>query len=446
MKVLMLGWEYPPHISGGLGTACEGLTLGLNRQKTEILFVIPRRFGDEQANHMTLVGTRGTDISVLGADGGGQITAVETQKIIAELRKKTKITSIPSTLSPYLTPSSYQDVLTQLRLLKDRGLMRQKGFSIEEDEPETFEQYGGDIFEEVDRYARKVATLFADESFDVIHAHDWMTFPAGILLSELTGKPLIVQVHSLERDRSGNSTNPRIDEIERWGTQRAHAVIAVSYYTKNLIASQHKVPQEKIYVVHNGVYQSQVVQSYKKNQVRDSKLVLFLGRVTFQKGPDYFVEAAAKVVPVVPNVLFVMAGSGDMLAPMMRKVSELGITKNFFFPGFLRGQEVEQMFSLADVYVMPSVSEPFGISALEAISHETPVIISKQSGVSEVLSHALKVDFWDVNKLADLIVNTLLHKELRQDIVSMAKEELKRLHWDAAAKKVNDVYRKVIAG
>ena len=271
-----------------------------------------------------------------------------------------------------------------------------------------------------------------------------MTYPAAVALAKATNKPLVLHVHSLEFDRSGTHQNKQIADIESWGLNNANAVIGVSYYTRALIHQQYGVPLEKIQVVHNGVYKGEVVKNYRIEQGWPSKVVLFLGRITFQKGPDYFVEAAAKVIPIVNDVLFVMAGSGDMLDRMVSRVRDLGISDHFHFPGFLRGPEVERMFSVADLYVMPSVSEPFGISALEAISYETPVIISRQSGVSEVLRHALKVDFWDVDRMADLIVNALLHEELRADMVAMAHEEVKRLRWDASALRTVDVYRSIL--
>jgi len=300
------------------------------------------------------------------------------------------------------------------------------------------------MFAEVNRYAQAVAARIAGERFDVIHAHDWMTFPAALVMQEQRGCPLVVHVHSLEHDRSGAGADPRIEAIERLGLERAELVIAVSFYTRALIHQIHGIPLEKIHVVHNGVYPAKVTQPYRLARGWSGKIVLFLGRITFQKGPEYFVEAAAKVVPLVPDALFVMAGTGDMLPRMVDRVKQLGLTEHFYFPGFLRGQEVEQIFSLADVYVMPSVSEPFGIAALEAISFETPVIISRQSGVAEVLHHALKVDFWDTHRLADLLVNALLSPELRADMVALAREELRELRWGAAALKTIDLYRMIV--
>jgi glycogen(starch) synthase len=437
MKIVMLGWEYPPHISGGLGTACEGLTRSLSQYDLDLIFVVPHLFGGENATHMKLVNASGENAPL--TTSGAESTQV------TQSRRVRKTIQIPSFLAPYHSPESYDRWIHELR--EQRAA--RAALSLDTAAPmvalKPFDRYGGDIFEEVARYAEEVVDTLRDQEFDVIHAHDWLTFPAGIALAALTKKPLIVHIHSLEFDRSGSSVNQRIDEIERWGTRVADRVIAVSYYTKSVMERLHGIAPEKVGVVHNGVYAPQLVKQYRSEQAHASKIVLFLGRITFQKGPDYLVEAAAKVAPHMPDVLFVMAGAGDMLPQLKARIKELGIEKNFYFPGFLRGREVEQMFSLADVYVMPSVSEPFGISALEAISCNTPVIISRQSGVAEVLGHALKVDFWDIEKLADMIINALIHEELRSDMISMAREEVKRVHWDAAAQKVIEYYQELLS-
>jgi glycogen synthase len=255
-----------------------------------------------------------------------------------------------------------------------------------------------------------------------------------------------VHIHSLEQDRSGNGgANPTIVAIEGAGVRAASRVIAVSHYTARKIHELHGVPHERISVVHNGVYARPVVNAYREEHPKTGPLVLFLGRITYQKGPDYFVEAAAKVLLKVPSARFVMAGSGDMLPQIKERVKALGIDESFEFPGFVRGAEVEHLFSTADAYVMPSVSEPFGISALEAMSYETPVILSRQSGASEVLRHALKVDFWDIDRLAAQIVAVLKYPELRTSIIEMAREEVRRVHWEAAATKVKQVYERALA-
>lgn len=440
----MLGWEYPPHISGGLGTACEGLTLGLARQDVDITFVVPYFGGGERAAHMTLVNSSGE--TLIPGSGGEVIRTWMTVSSNPGASEKIKNIKIPAFLQPYWKPADYTEALAKkLNLISSHASESVHISEILEEKSvhAGAGHYTWDLFGEVDRFTKNVVALMADQDFDVIHAHDWMTFPAGAALSQITGKPFIAHVHSIEFDRSGDNVNARIHATEQYGLSSANHVIAVSYYTRTLVSQRYSIPLDKISVVHNGVYARDVVQNYRRIKGWPSKVVLFLGRVTFQKGPDYFVEAAAKVVPHIPDVLFVLAGSGDMLPRMVDRVRELGLGRHFYFPGFLRGQDVEEMFSLADLYVMPSVSEPFGISALEAISFDTPVVLSRQSGVSEVIGHALKTDFWDVDRLADMIINSLLHDELRQDMITMAKEEVRRLRWDASALKTIEVYQRI---
>jgi glycogen(starch) synthase len=428
MKVLMLGWEYPPHISGGLGTACEGLSKALARQGVGIDFVIPRLHGGENASHMAIHDT----------------TSVTTSSHL-DIPAGVTFHAIPAHLQPYWRPETYQAkaVTHENKAPINNGRISLLNPSLPASSQG--EHYGNNIFEEVARFTHKVVQKMKLTDADVIHAHDWMTFPAGVALSEITGKPLIVHVHSLESDRSGESVNTQIHEIERFGITKAHQIIAVSHYTAEEIAKRHGVAKSKISVIHNGVYPKQAVEKSAEDSKEQNKNVLFLGRVTFQKGPDYFVEAAAKVIPHAPNTTFIMAGSGDMLNGMIERVVELGIEDNFRFPGFLRGKEVDQMYSLADLYVMPSVSEPFGIAPLEAINQNTPVLLSKQAGVGEVLNHALKFDFWDVDRLAELIIAALRHEELRNDLLTMSKEEVKRIRWDSAASKTATVYQQIVS-
>ena len=442
----MLGWEYPPNISGGLGTACEGLTGALARLGgIEIDFVVPYLYGAEVASHMRLI-----DAST-GRDAKGALLELAKSIINSmsdeELGGSVRTYRIPSFLSPYWTDEQYQELRAKILEggLSEHELLEIFGADIKQRAAGAKgSHYGRDIFEEVSNFAERVTGLFARRRYDVIHAHDWMTMPAGVTLSKLTGAPLVQHVHSLEYDRSGNGGHPKIREIEGAGVHGARKCIAVSHYTAGLISGEYGVPREKIAVVHNGVYPRSMILQFKDSKKWPDHVVLFLGRITFQKGPEYFVEAASRVVPHVPDVVFVMAGAGDMLLKVKKRVHDLGLDGHFQFPGFLRGAKLEEVFSAADLYVMPSVSEPFGISALEAISFDTPVIISKQSGVAEVLSHALKADFWDVERMADLMINALLHKDLRSDMVSMARNEISRLRWDAAAKKVAAVYRSVV--
>jgi glycosyltransferase involved in cell wall biosynthesis len=408
MKVLMLGWEYPPHISGGLGTACEGLTRALAQRGVDIDFVVPALLGQESAPHMNLVSA--AEGKIVDGSGRGKITK----------------TAVPAFLQPYWSPGEYTDKRTgQLRkMLAGRGVAH----------------YGSNLLAEVMRYTGDVVTQMQERKFDLIHAHDWMTFPAGTELAAVTGKPFVAHVHSLEFDRSGAGANSAISAIEQTGVEQAKRVVAVSHYTKSVISSNLGIPAEKIAVVHNGIYPRNALARYQHGRAEE-KLVLFLGRVTFQKGPEYFVEATRKVAAAVPEAKFVMAGSGDMLPRMQEMVHRYGLDGRFSFPGFLKGAQVEEMYARASIYVMPSVSEPFGIAPLEAINCDTPVIISRQSGVSEVLSHAFKVDFWDTDRLAKYIVSALRYGELRSDMLGMAKEEVKRIRWESAAAKLTQLYQ-----
>ena len=469
IQVLMLGWEYPPQISGGLGTACEGLTTALAPLAVDIDFVVPHLYGSERAPHMALMSPEsrpprpGTSSSASGSYRALAVTPVGEG--IAGDMPGLHTTAIPALLSPYLSPAEYQGLVALMESRGDRATLEYfdgmdplplllgdeaaagsdaRRWQVAQGEPARGLHYGQDLFHEVARYAAKVASAMRDKRPDVVHAHDWMTFPAAAEVARYHRIPLVLHVHSLEQDRSGNAPNETIAAIEGAGLRAATRVIAVSHYTARMIHEVYGVPLERIDVVHNGVYARRTVDAYQEARHAKGPLVLFLGRITYQKGPEYFVEAAAKVLEKVPEARFVMAGSGDMLPRMQARVRELGIEGAFEFPGFVRGAEVEHLFSTADAYVMPSVSEPFGISALEAMSYDTPVILSRQSGASEILHHALKVDFWDIDKLAGQIIAVLQYPELRSSIVDMAREEVRRVHWEASAAKVRHVYQRAL--
>jgi glycogen(starch) synthase len=431
MKVLMLGWEYPPHISGGLGTACHGLTTELANQGVHIDFVVPRLYGDESATHMRLTGVDGPfdpDAMSTGCDFLLPVSAATTPVVQH---------AVPAYLMPYMREAEYADVLQ----LQRRG-QQLEPLALEPLLQPGHDQnhYGDTLFDEVLRYANEVTQRFGSGQWDVVHAHDWMTYPAALQLAALLGIPLVAHVHSLEEDRSGDHPDPRIHAIEHAAVAAADCVVAVSHYTRSRIARFHQ-RESNVAVVHNGVYTSATLAAIQRKLHWDGPVVLYLGRITYQKGPDYFVEAAARVVSHSPHIKFVMAGAGDMVPQILAQVERLGIAENFVFPGFVKGTEVEEMFAMADVYVMPSVSEPFGISALEAMAYNRPVIVSRQSGISEVLRHALKVDFWNVDELADKILALVNYPELREEIVEHGREEVRRFHWDQAAKKVVAIYQ-----
>ena len=306
--------------------------------------------------------------------------------------------------------------------------------------------YDGDMVANTERYARLVVAIGRRERFDVIHAHDWMTFPAGIALAAVTGRPLVVHVHSTEFDRSGDNINQRLYDIERRGMHAAARVVCVSSFTQSICVRRYGVEAGKTEVVYNGI-ENEGVQPHEGDRIESAdRIVLFLGRITMQKGPEYFIRAAKRVLEKEPDAKFVVAGSGDMAVRMIEEAAHLGIGHRVLFTGFLRGKDVDRVFRMADVYVMPSVSEPFGIAPLEAMRNDVPVIISKQSGVSEVLTHALKVDFWDIDEMANKIVAVLRHPPLGQTLREHGAFELRRLTWDGAAQKCVQAYGKAMSG
>jgi glycosyltransferase involved in cell wall biosynthesis len=338
-----------------------------------------------------------------------------------------------------VSPEKFEDMKIREELNKHRDeqhvLSRKYEFS---------GKYGPRLLEEVSRYALIGSALAAKEEFDVIHAHDWLTYPAGIAAKNVSKKPLIVHIHATEFDRSGQNVNPEIYEIEKRGMEEADFVISVSNFTRNICIEKYHIDPDKIITVHNAVEPADNMESPTVERNLDDKIVTFLGRITFQKGPEYFVEAARKVLDRYPNVRFVMAGTGDMQQKMIRRVAKLKMGTKFHFTGFLKGNEVNKLLAMTDVFVMPSVSEPFGIVPLEAMQSNVPVVISKQSGVSEVLKHAIKVDFWDVNALADAIYGLLAYPKLPEMATREGKSEVDNLKWENAAFLVKQVYERAI--
>lgn len=420
----MFGWEFPPHITGGLGTACFGLIKGLIKHGVDVIFVVPKAYGDESKEGFRLLNA--SDVVI-------DFSKLENQ----EHWSRIKFMEIGSNLIPYVGPEEFEKVMIEDILRKSSQTQ-----SVFSDRYSFSGKYGHDLMEEVSRYALVASAIAKDNDYDVIHAHDWLTYPAGIAAKRISGKPLVVHVHATEYDRSGENVNPNVYDLERMGMMEADLVITVSNLTRQIVIDRYGIEPEKVITVHNAVepVDRPELEGVKKH-VKE-KVVTFLGRVTFQKGPDYFIEAANKVLKKDPNVRFVMAGSGDLLNRMIRRVAQLHIGTKFHFTGFLAGMDVDKMFAMSDVYVMPSVSEPFGISPLEAMRSNVPVVISKQSGVAEILKHALKVDFWDIDALADAIYGLLHYQGLNKMFIRYGKEEVDNLKWDNAALKVLDVYHK----
>ena len=427
MRVLMFGWEFPPHISGGLGTASFGLTKGMaSLDDLEVIFVVPKTWGDEDQNAVRLI-------------GANKIPVAFKQIYYQGIRQPIEKIEISSRIIPYVEPEDFWKIVssevTGRRILvhtNNKGTVDFSG------------KYEGNLLDEIYKYSVVASVIAEENEFDIIHAHDWLTYPAGIAAKEVSGKPLVIHVHATEFDRSGGNVNPDVYRIERDGMHAASKIITVSNLTRDIVINKYNVHPDKVETVYNAVEPVKISEDVIVEKGFDEKVVTFLGRITLQKGPEYFIEAAYKVLKVMHNVRFVMAGSGDMMERMMRRAASLKITDRFHFTGFLRGRDVLTMLAMSDVYIMPSVSEPFGISPLEAMQSNVPVIISKQSGVAEILTHAVKTDFWDIDAMADAIYGILNYPSLASMFIKNGKEEVIRLKWDNSARHVKDIYERVI--
>lgn len=396
----MFGWEFPPHNSGGLGVACQGISRALTKLGTELVFVLPR-----------------------------EVDTNESFKFVFAESGNSKNYSVNSLLTPYVTSPGY----SVLRKANDNSI------------------YGKNLFSEVLRYALNAKEIALKEDFDVIHAHDWLSFLAGIEAKKVSQMPLVVHVHATEFDRGGGNINPEVYEIEKAGMEAADRVVTVSEYTKNIVTHNYGIDPSKIVVVHNGIdavdYPEKEEDDLGLNELKKQgyKIVLFLGRITLQKGPDYFLRAAEKILRYSPKTMFVVVGSGDMEGQMMEEASQMGISGNFLFAGFLRDAARSRIYHSADAYVMPSVSEPFGITALESLLHGTPVVMSRQSGASEVVLHAMKTDFWDTDEMADQILSILENPSMKEEMGKNGEREALSCSWLHASEKLQKVYGDLIS-
>ncbi len=423
----MFGWEFPPHISGGLGTASFGLTKGMSTlDNLEVIFVVPKAWGDEEQGIMRLIGANKVPVAYK------QIFYKGTRRPVEKIEVSSKIV-------PYINPEDFWKIVksevSEHRLFvqtNNKGMIDFSG------------RYDRNLLDEIYKYSIVASVIAEENEFDIIHAHDWLAYPAGIAAMKVSGKPLIIHVHATDFDRSGGNVNPDVYRIEKNGMDAASKIITVSNLTRDVVINKYNIPPDKVETVYNAVEPVYISDDIVVKKGFDDKVVTFLGRITLQKGPEYFIEAAYKVLRVMNNVRFVMAGSGDMMDRMMRRAASLKITDRFHFTGFLHGRDVFTMLALSDVYIMPSVSEPFGISPLEAMQSNVPVIISKQSGVAEILTHAVKTDFWDIDAMADAIYGILNYPALAHMFIRNGKEEVIRLKWDNSAKHVKDIYERVI--
>jgi glycosyltransferase involved in cell wall biosynthesis len=423
MRILMLGWEFPPFISGGLGTACRGLTAGLDRARVRVLFVLPRA-----VDSAPLVAER--NLYGTGSPSGeARFPAPGRRRI-----DRVIFAAVTSALTdPYQTGVAAQREVAARN--QGSSSVRVMGVGAEGG-------YDGDLVGKIQAYAERCVALARGELFDVIHAHDWMTYPAAMAISQLSGRPMVAHVHATEIDRSSDPTGVIFD-VERRGMEAASRVLAVSQRTRDIVVERYCIPAGKVTVVHNGIDH---VSSSLPRPRNEHPTVLFLGRITRQKGPRFFIRAAARVAAEIPDVRFIVAGAGDQMESTMALARELGLADRVTFTGFLRGEDVNRAYDAADVYVMPSVSEPFGLTALEAAARGVPVIVSKTSGVAEVLLQgSLKVDYQDVRRMAQRIIDVLTQPALAGTLRTAGMLESAAATWDTAAHRCIQTYYEVTA-
>lgn len=416
MRALMFGWEFPPHILGGLGTASFGLTRGMSLQPDlDIVFVIPKPHGDEDQSFLKITGACHTPIAW----------------------RDPSLETLQNRMGGVMDPQEYYELRNHLYAdfnymhVNDLGCIEFSG------------RYPDNLLEEINNYSICAGVIARREQYDVIHSHDWLTYPAGIHAKNVSGKPLVIHVHATDFDRSRGQVNPQVYSIEKNGMDHADHIICVSNLTRDTVISKYHQHPDKVTTVHNAVEPvSAAIEAIQPVRCGD-KVVTFLGRITMQKGPEYFVEAAAKVLAKTKNVRFVMAGSGDMMEAMIRLAAKRGISDRFHFPGFMKGNQVYEMLKSSDVYIMPSVSEPFGISPLEAMQVGVPTIISKQSGCAEILDYAIKTDYWDIDAMADAVYAIITYPVLYEFLREEGKKEVDEIKWEYAGQKVRDIYNRV---
>ena len=418
MKVLMFGWEFPPHISGGLGTASYGLTKGFVQQgDVEIKFCIPKPYGDEDNSFLRIVAMNSVPI----------------------VWKDVNYDYVNSRIGKVMTPEEYyryrEHIYSDFSSMhtNDLGCMEFAG------------GYPDNLHEEINNYSIIAGVVARTEEFDIIHSHDWLTYPAGIHAKQISGKKLVIHVHATDFDRSRGNVNPTVYAIEKNGMDNADHIFCVSELTRRTVIEKYHQHPSKVSTLHNAVtpLEKEILDIVPK-KIPGEKVVTFLGRITMQKGPEYFVEAAAQVLKKTKNIRFCMAGSGDMMNDMIRLVAQRGISDRFHFPGFMRGRQVYECLKASDVYIMPSVSEPFGISPLEAMQCDVPTIISKQSGCAEILDKCIKTDYWDINAMADAICSICNNDSLYEYLKVEGRKEVDSITWEDVALRLRKMYEKVL--
>lgn len=418
MKVLMFGWEFPPHILGGLGTASYGLTKGLSKQEDmEITFCIPKPWGDEDQSFLKIIGMNHTPI------------------VWKDVHYKYVEKNLGKGADPQLYYHLRDHIYADFNYMhtNDLGCLEFSG------------KYPDNLYEEINNYSIVAGVIARQQEYDIIHSHDWLTYPAGIHAKEVSGKPLIIHVHATDFDRSRGNVNPTVYNIEKNGMDHADHIMCVSELTRQTVINKYHQDPRKVSTMHNAVSPlAPELQAIPERHDPKEKIVTFLGRITMQKGPEYFVEAAAMVLKRTKHIRFVMAGSGDMLDEMIRLAAARGIADRFHFPGFMKGKQVYEILKSSDVYVMPSVSEPFGISPLEAMQCNVPSIISYQSGCAEILSKCIKTNYWDIHTMADAIYSICTYPALYKYLREEGKKEVDAITWEDVGLRIRSKYEETL--
>lgn len=418
----MFGWEFPPHILGGLGTASYGITKGLASQSDmEITLCLPKPHGDEDQSFLKII----------------------PMNLVPIVWHDVDWNYVSDRVGNRMDPKLYYDlrnhIYADFRYMhtNDLGCIEFSG------------RYPDNLYEEINNYSIVVGVVARQQQFDIIHAHDWLTYPAGIYAKQLSGKPLVIHVHATDFDRSRGKVNPTVYGIEKDGMDHADCIMCVSELTRQTVINHYYQDPKKCFAMHNAVYpleeeKRKIVETRKPFKDKKEKVVTFLGRITMQKGPEFFIEAAKMVIERTRNIRFCMAGNGDMMNAMIELAAAKGISDRLHFPGFMKGDQVFEAYRDSDVYVMPSVSEPFGISPLEAMQSGVPSIISKQSGCGEILRNCIKTDYWDVNAMADAIYSLCTYEALHDYLQEEGKKEVDQITWEKVGQRIRAHYDRLI--
>jgi glycogen synthase len=426
-RVLMLGWEFPPLFNGGLGVATYGIVKSLSKN-TSIRLIVPSFRDASDLSNVNIIG--------LNKINGEELNIERLKHRLAFANTQLHELALSVSAYHYANIAFQEDETNETNSIEFTRKTKHVTQKINDLFSDT-EVYGRNIMYKVHMFSILAEEIAAVNDFDIIHAHDWVTFPAGVNIKKKSGKPLVLHVHSLETDRADHATRNEIYHLEKNALEEADRIIAVSQFTKDQIEEHYNIDPSKISVVHNGIDPINITR--KQHQLKD-KLVVFLGRITNQKGPDFLLETAEKVARVYPRVKFVVAGTGDLFAHLLESSAYKKLGSKFIFTGFLSKARVNELLSMADVYFMPSISEPFGLTALEAAQYKIPSVISTQSGAAEVLSSSLKADFWDTDKYANYIHALLKYNVLSKTLSDHADSELNGLTWMHTAQKITSVY------